>query len=1734
MNDIKHWFLHVDLDAFFASVEQMDHPEYRGKPLIVGGKPEDRRSVVSTASYEARKYGVHSAMPTFQAYKLCPNGIFVYPRMERYAELSYKIMNIFKNYSPDVQQMSIDEAFIDLTGTERLFGSPEETARKLKADVKAQTGLTVSVGLASTKYLAKIASGFSKPDGFYYIHHGDEEKFMLDLPLDKVWGLGVKSLELLRSKGIKSTRDIYEMPYETLEFLFGQNMGTFLYDVVRGQNKDSFSRKTKSHSISAENTFAYDLTDIYTIETELLELCQGVYFRLLKEKAFSRTAFVKIRYEDFSTSTVQETLDHNIMTLDSYFEIIRQLFEKKYEEGRGIRLLGVGFENIETEERPYQQDLFENNDKKKRAVENAILKLQQKHPEIKIKKARTIKAVLLFSLILTCRPDRSFAQKTPAMAPLPQKAPDTLFNWKIDDANNVDFLLSGYWNAQISDSSTVTFGKKSPVFQVLPPVFTQEVSLSMWLLLNKHWYFEADFADQFKKNTVAIGYQGEGFVRSLRIANRGITIDNTYSADTFGFGLKGGKNQAPGFSTHLQSSDDRLEIDLLARYDMTASKSATFYGMNSVTEYTAGPEDFLYGYSYRFPKDAGQAFSQIKDIYVEDYKGSYTSSDGKHYKKLALSQYLYYQWENRLYLAQSAGAGKQVDSKNPSKKIIPQVLVTFTDDSTVTNVIAASGNYNESESFFGQIQKEFSKSASQSWDLSKYTPSLSCEIEGSKALLIQNPGFSPYLCPDTYFSSSQADVYVQNTSSGTISSHYICEENDMSFTELNEDFFTGKGFYTQITNASSKESVYPFADSEPEIYLGLTDKANLTLLYRTYSPVSDFNIGTEAAAGSVIVYKNDIIDSGAAYNPDTGIVSLSSRPSDVDKVYITWQEDATSSSTGSTGAFTGGAGLIYHFTPELTADGLISSRWSFSGNKYYSTMDNLNNGFAAFSTGINYSKSDSDKALLLSDKAAVSVHQQNTLGGLLVTTQPAGDSKTKDNRVITYHDENINVITLGVLTGKSSITEGQNYSTEVRWTIPSTTSISELKDTDIAAVTYFNSTDFSIYEKIEFKFAVTVSSKAGLTLILDDKASESLTGNTALKLELKDISKYTSEAVSYHTISIDIKNKTLTIDNSNIAPSEYELFIDSSVIPGRQKVTVTSIQGDGSLYINDLTYKTSSIYASLQNKAEVSFKKAKILDVEDFSILKDFNASFKSSQSTGNLNSPELNLLSSAEAGVTITGIKLHTDLTLDKTSLTAAGHSLKTEKPILNTASIEENYRYTKIGDLKKDNKFALDFSSIKLPLTLNFRTLAQTQNKTESQALEAGSKLNLKTGENSPSGLLLGLGFTAGQKVNGIKNNIKLESPDYFEGYGNISRLQFSTGKEEASLRNTEYRAKMEGSLPFAKFKPYLEYQLKSDYTSTKDALFKDYESLTVAFPFTISSQTFSFKLNHFGQGTCDTSFGGTYISDSQKLFDLQKDRSWVYNSIPFYELFNDDIKKRVTADYAAKYEASYKRNLYNSLKDLYIPSGATFTVIRNINNQSKSSSDFKASDIYQFKATISNTSLNNFGSSSIGHYFDWFKQEEVISQITAAVKYYPQLAENTLYSLSSFIQALLFINDDASILCSMDGSLETNLNWSAAGSLSYRRKGKSCFFVEAARFLIPAAKTVDFAISRTDTLNVEVSNKDDILRQNYRINHAVDMKFLKYFTVTSGIGGEYLYVTNTSNTLGINLSIGGKAEF
>ena len=201
-------YFHVDLDAFFASVEQLDNPELAGKPVIVGGLPTDRRSVVSTCSYEARKFGVHSAMPIAEAKRLCPNAIFIRGNHKRYHEKSEEVMNCFKKYSPTIIQISIDEAFLDLSGTEKLFGNPSTTARNLKQEVKEKTGLTVSVGVASTMYLAKIASGMKKPDGLFVIPRGTEENFMQNLPLEKVWGIGQKTLSKINRNGFFTTKEL--------------------------------------------------------------------------------------------------------------------------------------------------------------------------------------------------------------------------------------------------------------------------------------------------------------------------------------------------------------------------------------------------------------------------------------------------------------------------------------------------------------------------------------------------------------------------------------------------------------------------------------------------------------------------------------------------------------------------------------------------------------------------------------------------------------------------------------------------------------------------------------------------------------------------------------------------------------------------------------------------------------------------------------------------------------------------------------------------------------------------------------------------------------------------------------------------------------------------------------------------------------------------------------------------------------------------------------------------------------------------------------------------------------------------------------------------------------------------------------------------------------------------------------------------------------------------------------
>jgi DNA polymerase-4 len=331
-------------------------------------------------------------MPITQAHKLCPEGIFLRGRMSRYREKSDEIMKIFGCFSPAVEQLSIDEAFLDITGTDKLFGPPEAAAKKLKERIHSETGLTVSVGIASNKYVAKIASGMSKPDGLFAIKNGEEEKFMRSLPVTKIWGAGEKTQEIFNRHGLKKCEDIYRLSREGLASMFGSAFGNFLYMAVRGEPAENFDREPGSRSISAERTFAYDLSDEFAIETALLEICETLMFRLISSRVQSATVSLKIRYGDFSTGNAQKTLHDPVLTLNDFYKHVLDLFHKKYQRGRGVRLIGAGLANLTEENNLRQGDLFDRAKEKERLLEESILKINKKFPEAAIRRGRSILA----------------------------------------------------------------------------------------------------------------------------------------------------------------------------------------------------------------------------------------------------------------------------------------------------------------------------------------------------------------------------------------------------------------------------------------------------------------------------------------------------------------------------------------------------------------------------------------------------------------------------------------------------------------------------------------------------------------------------------------------------------------------------------------------------------------------------------------------------------------------------------------------------------------------------------------------------------------------------------------------------------------------------------------------------------------------------------------------------------------------------------------------------------------------------------------------------------------------------------------------------------------------------------------------------------------------------------------------------------------------------------------------
>jgi DNA polymerase-4 len=366
---VARTILHADLDAFFAAVEQRDRPELRGKPVIVGGGGPDDRGVVSTASYEARRYGVRSAMPLRTAGALCPDGIFVAVDGRKYSEVSRQVMGVLRRFSPLVEQLSIDEAFVDLTGTEALFGTGEEAAQALKRAVHEETELTVSVGVASNRLVAKIASDLRKPNGLVVVPPGEEAGFLAPLAIDRLWGVGASTRKVLADYGVTTIGDLAALPAELLVRRFGAH-GTDLAARARGVGDTVVANRMAAKSVSQEHTFDVDTADWEVMEQTLLALSEGVAGRLRATNVRASTIAVKVRDSSFRTITRQRKLREPTDMDDVVWRTAKELARKEV-RGSRIRLLGVAASGLDTQA---QLSLFQESgvdDRRRRATEAA-------------------------------------------------------------------------------------------------------------------------------------------------------------------------------------------------------------------------------------------------------------------------------------------------------------------------------------------------------------------------------------------------------------------------------------------------------------------------------------------------------------------------------------------------------------------------------------------------------------------------------------------------------------------------------------------------------------------------------------------------------------------------------------------------------------------------------------------------------------------------------------------------------------------------------------------------------------------------------------------------------------------------------------------------------------------------------------------------------------------------------------------------------------------------------------------------------------------------------------------------------------------------------------------------------------------------------------------------------------------------------------------------------------------
>ncbi len=381
--------LHVDLDAFFAAVEQRDRPELRGKPVIIGGDP-DQRGVVSTCSYEARKFGVHSAMPLRTAGRLCPQGIFLPVDGRKYQAASREVMAILRRFTPMVQPVSIDEAFLDVTASRALFGDGEAIGRAIKTAVHGEVGLTISVGVATTKLVAKVASDLRKPDGLVVVPPGEEATFLAPLPISRLWGVGEKTASALAEFGVRTIGDLAALEPVAIERRFGKH-GASLVERAQGIDPDPVAGGEAAKSIGHEHTFDVDTSDREAIERALLGMADGVAGRLRSMDWKAVTVTLKLRDSSFLTITRQVSLKQPADLTEEIYAAALVLLRKEL-HGQRIRLVGVTASNFR--EREQLQMFAEAGDPRRHKAAEALDAIRRKYGDRSMMRATLVRSEL--------------------------------------------------------------------------------------------------------------------------------------------------------------------------------------------------------------------------------------------------------------------------------------------------------------------------------------------------------------------------------------------------------------------------------------------------------------------------------------------------------------------------------------------------------------------------------------------------------------------------------------------------------------------------------------------------------------------------------------------------------------------------------------------------------------------------------------------------------------------------------------------------------------------------------------------------------------------------------------------------------------------------------------------------------------------------------------------------------------------------------------------------------------------------------------------------------------------------------------------------------------------------------------------------------------------------------------------------------------------------------------------